>query len=543
MAGSWKPLNTQPGFNASTMLLLTDASVMVHQDASNQWHRWTPDPFDPMGDYANGSWKTLATMPNLPQGAPSGTTNAPQYYASAVLKDGRVFVAGGENNGNATVRAGAGKGAQLLAAQIYDPINDAWTAITSFPKRWTQIGDAPCCVLPDGRVLLGNSSNTPGAASTPAIYDPVTGTWTSTGTKSDASVSAEETWTLLPDGTVLTVECSLPPNVERFGATGWVADAPTIINAVTFTLPVAPPGLGNEIGPAILLAGGSVFAIGGGATTLLWAPPPPPQLAGPPVTTGSWLLGPLLQSPGPAGTGLFGADTPACLLPNGSVLCCATSIIIGSGSGNSVFFFEYDPATNTLSTAPTPPNAGNQLFYGRMLLVPSGQVLFANGTNDIEVYTPAPGTVGSARPEVETKPSRVVPGFSYKLTGTGFNGVSQAVSFGDDASSATNYPIVRLNHLESGRVRYGRTFGHSTMGVATGEVLVDTTVEIPWEMEPGESEIILIANGIGSNAGPVLVAQVRSLRRWMVANGKIVTTPLLPQLPATGVSLNTLLPN
>jgi hypothetical protein len=541
MPGTWKPLNTQPGFNASTMLLLTDGSVMVHQDASNQWHRWTPDPFDPTRDYANGSWKALATMPNLPQGTPGGTTNAPLYYASAVLKDGRVFVAGGEHNGNASVRAGAGLNAQLLAAQIYDPINDSWTAITTFPPGWTQIGDAPCCVLPDGRVLLGNGSTTAGAASTPAIYDPVTGTWTSTTAKND--VSAEETWTLLPNGSVLTVECTSTPNVESFNALGWVADAPTIINGVPFTMPVAPsPNLGNEIGPAILLPGGSVFAIGGGAGTLLYAPPPPPLLTGPPVTTGSWSLGPLLQSPGPAGTSLFGADTPACLLPNGSVLCCATSVIIGQGSNNSVFFFEYDPATNTLSTASTPPNAGNQLFNSRMLLVPSGQVLFANRRNDIEVYTPAPGIVASARPQVETAPSRVVPGFSYTLTGTGFNGVSQAVSFGDDASSATNYPIVSLSHLESGHVRYGRTFGHSTMGVATGEALVETTVEIPWGMEAGDSEIILIANGIGSNAGTVLVAQVRSLRRWMVANGKTITAPLLPQLPATGVSLNTLLP-
>ena len=501
MAGTWKPLNTQPSFNASTMLLLTDGSVMVHQNATNQWHRWTPNPFDPMADYAFGSWTNLATMPDLPPGTAGGKTNAPLYYASAVLNDGRVFVAGGEGNGSVA-------NAQLLSAQIYDPVADAWTAITTFQAGWTQIGDAPCCVLQDGRILLGNSNTTAGTASTPAIYDPIAGTWTSTGAKND--LPAEETWTLLPNGTVLTVECTSPPNVERFGATGWTADAPTVINAVTFTLPAAPPGAGNEIGPAILLPDGRVFAIGGGSTTLLYTPPPPPTFTftgPPPVTTGSWSLGPILQSP--AGAALFGADTPACLLPNGLVLCCATSVIIGTGAANSVFFFEYNPATNGLTAAPTPPNAGNTLFSGRMLLVPSGQVLFANGTQDIEVYTPAPGIVGSARPDIEAVPSRMVPGFSYRLTGTGFNGVSQAVSFGDDATSATNYPIVRLNHLTSGHVRYGRTFDHSTMGVATGETPVETTVEIPWDMESGAIQLIVIANGIefergasGGGAGP-----------------------------------------
>jgi hypothetical protein len=222
-------------------------------------------------------------------------------------------------------------------------------------------------------------------------------------------------------------------------------------------------------------------------------------------------------------------------------LCCATSIIIGSTSANSVYFFEYNPATNTLAAATTPPNAGNVLFGSHMLLVPSGQVLFANGTPNIQVYTPAPGVVDSARPDIEEAPSRVVPGFSYRLTGTGFNGVSQAVSFGDDASSATNYPIVRLISNTGGDVRYGRTFGHSTMGVATGETPVGTTVEIPWEMESGVARLVVIANGIESNVRLAEVVPVSSLRHWMVANGKTVTAPLLPQLPASGASLSALL--
>ena len=42
------------------------------------------------GDYANGTWSPLAPM-----------TDSRLYYASAVLADGRVFVAGGEyHNGS-----------------------------------------------------------------------------------------------------------------------------------------------------------------------------------------------------------------------------------------------------------------------------------------------------------------------------------------------------------------------------------------------------------------------------------------------------------
>ena len=82
MAGTWQPLVHQPTFQASTMLLLTDGTVMCQQYCSNNWWKLTPDP---SGDYTQGTWTPLAPSPN-----------APMYYASAVLANGRVFVAGGE---------------------------------------------------------------------------------------------------------------------------------------------------------------------------------------------------------------------------------------------------------------------------------------------------------------------------------------------------------------------------------------------------------------------------------------------------------------
>jgi hypothetical protein len=81
MATSWKPLVNQPKFNASTMLLLTDGSVMCQEAGALGWWRLRPDA---TGSYINGTWSALAPM-HLTR----------LYYASAVLKDGRVFVAGG----------------------------------------------------------------------------------------------------------------------------------------------------------------------------------------------------------------------------------------------------------------------------------------------------------------------------------------------------------------------------------------------------------------------------------------------------------------
>ena len=53
-------------------------------------------------------------------------------------------------------------------------------------------------------------------------------------------------------------------------------------------------------------------------------------------------------------------------------------------------------------------------------------------------------------------------GRGYTISGTQLNGLSQAVSYGDDAQTATNYPIVQLSNAE-GDVKYLPTSNFSTM--------------------------------------------------------------------------------
>src|SRR5689334_19796107 len=78
-AQTWTPLTHQPTFGASTALLLTDGRVLVqHIEAADYWSL-TPDN---TGSYLNGTWTKLASLP-------SGY--GPLYYASAVLRDGRVI--------------------------------------------------------------------------------------------------------------------------------------------------------------------------------------------------------------------------------------------------------------------------------------------------------------------------------------------------------------------------------------------------------------------------------------------------------------------
>jgi hypothetical protein len=465
MAGTWAPLANQPTFSASTMLLLTDGTVMCQDSDASDWWKLTPDA---SGSYVNGTWSALASGPN-----------SPLYYASAVLKDGRVFVAGGEYN--------AGTPVDLLSAEIYDPRTNVWTTLAT-PPGWSNIGDAPSCVLPDGRVLLGSIFDT-----RTAIYDPVANTWTAAANKGDAS--SEETWTLLQDETVLVIQCNNHPQTEKYvaPANSWVTAGSTPSDLVE--------AASIETGPCVLLPDGRAFAVGATGHTALYTPPP---IANEP---GSWAAGP--DFPQVSGQTVGAKDAPGCLLPNGRVLCAVGPVDgVGGNYLAPTYFFEFDPVSSTVTAVPNPPTNGGPPFVGRMLLVPTGQVLLATGSNNVQVYTPdgAPDPVW--KPSIVGVATSLLTHHTYTVHGRQLNGLSQAVSYGDDAQMATNYPIVRITNISSGQVVYCRTHDHTTMGVNTGTVLHSTQFDVPAGIEFGAADLTVIANGIASDPMAVTVGKV-----------------------------------
>jgi hypothetical protein len=109
------------------------------------------------------------------------------------------------------------------------------------------------------------------------------------------------------------------------------------------------------------------------------------------------------------------------------------------------------------------------------------------------------GTYQAAwQPTITTFPSSVTRGSTYPISGTQFNGLSQANAFGDEAETQTNYPLVRITNNSTGHVFYARTHDHSTMGVATGSQTVSTNFDVPTGMETGASSLVVVANGIAS---------------------------------------------
>lgn len=470
MPGTWGPLTHQPTFGAGTMLLLTDGTVMCQNGDTNQWWKLTPDN---TGSYVNGTWSALANGPN-----------SPLYFASAVLRDGRIFVAGGEYN--------AGVSTDLLAAEIYNPVTNAWTSITT-PAGWTNIGDAPSCVFPDGRIMIGYIMG--GQC---AIYDPVANTWTAAANKLNGS-SSEETWTLLPDQTILTADCSGHPATQKYviAANQWVSCGNTPVDLVEAS--------SIEIGPALLLPDGRVFAVGATNHTALYTMPPNAS------QPGTWATGPTFPPP-TAGVTLGAKDAPGCLMPNGLVLCLAGPVDNVSGDYLSpTYFFEFNPATNTIAAIANPPTNGGPPYVGRLLLLPTGQVLFANGSTNIQVYTPAGSPDPVWAPTITSVPSSMVPGGTYTLYGRQITGLSQAVSYGDDAQMATNYPIIRVRNNASGHVFYCRTSNYSTMGVNTGTVIENAQFTIPSGAELGACQITVIANGIPSAPANVNLIHIKKI--------------------------------
>jgi len=448
--------------SAITQLLLTDGRVLVQGFSEAGWWTLTPDN---NGSYVNGTWKQVASTP-------SGYV--PLYVASAVLADGRAVIAGGEYlNGQFSF---------TNKSAIYDPQKNKWTDITPDSHLLPFIGDSPASVLADGRFAVGEKFKEKVFA-----LDPKTLTWSELASTRKNDFNAEEGWTLLPDGSILTFDVKDHPQSERYlpSKGKWVSAGSTVVdlrgaqNCCGNCIPYGPKGKcydpPGEVGPAILRPDGTVFAAGSipdgehTAHTAIYDP-----------ATNKWKAGPDV----PDGDQAF--DTFATLLPSGNVL------LEGSNSGQ---FYEFD-GTNL-----TRQSSSANGIYVPLLILPTGEVLVGGE----KVYRPD-GTYKAAwAPTVTSSPSTVTRGSSYKISGTQFNGLSQANAFGDEDNQPTNYPLVRITNNATGHVFYTRTHDHSTMAVATGNKTVSTNFDVPSGIETGASKLEVVANGIPSQPVAVTV--------------------------------------
>jgi hypothetical protein len=454
-AAHWTKLAHQPPVNSDTALLLTDGRVMMHQYNSNNWYALTPTN---TASYAAGTWAALASMQ---------AGYAPLYFASAVLPDGRVLVEGGEYNNLVGVETNMGA--------IYDPVANTWTKVNP-PTGWSTIGDSPAVVLPDGTFMMGQGGQ---PSKLQVLFNPTTLTWTAVSSSAKADGFSEEGFALLPNGNVLTVDCEDGTNSETFNPSTlkWSTAGSTIVS-----LPNSG-GLGivPEMGPLMQRPDGSVVAFGATTHTSIYS-----------STAGTWTQGPDY----PNGDDM--ADAPASILPDGNILVY-TSPGVFNGTGT---FYEFTYPGNTFIAAPSTADGGKlQSWQARQLVLPTGQVMWlpADGASiDVELYT-SPGTINPAwKPAITAVPTSATRGTTYTISGTQFNGFASGTAYGDDAQMATSFPIVAVVNKATHHVFFARTFGFSTMGVATGTTVENASFIVPAGAETGPSAILVIANGIQS---------------------------------------------
>jgi hypothetical protein len=503
MANQWHQVSGVPSaLTPDTMMLMTDGSVLVHHAYGKAFYRLAPDD---NGRYESGTWT-----------GPFNMANTRQFFASGVLKDGRVFAVGGEYSD-------AGNGTAL--GEIFDPTTNVWSPMNKPTPSFDFIySDAVSCVLPDGRVLFGSK----GGPRT-AIWDPVLDLWTEAGLAFGASTTNtklgstnEESWCLLPEGTVLTVETFNTPNTMKYvpSIDQWVGcgSTPGTLPLTSLNDPVTSTTVTiREIGPGITLPDGRAFFVGGTGVTALYTQGTTPTQAG------TWAAGPNLPADTSGnnynqvnGNLQTAIDTPGTLLPNGQVLFVAGNTVRETGPlsfwSNPSTCYLYDPSTNAITAlSPQPASNTSDTWTSRLLTLPTGQVAFTDqqsGVMQILTVDPADAAPQAAwKPVVTGHPATVLAGHTYTLTGTQFNGLSQASSYGDDAGVSTNYPIVRFTRHGSTKVTYARTSDFSSLGIATGSAPQTASMQVPSGITPGQYDLAVIANGIASDPVTVHVAQ------------------------------------
>jgi len=394
------------------------------------------------------------------------------------LPDGRVDVQGGEynNGGSSWTKLGA-----IFDPTVNPPMGQ-WKSVTA-PSGWGNIGDAQSVILTTGVLMLADCCSTQ-----EALADkPFTPVWTATGTNK-FDENDEEGWVLLPGGKVLTVDAyvgsyqSNGMNSEIYDpSTGsWTSAGSTQVQLWDSSANCGGASRASyEEGPIVLRPDGTVFATGANRCaaghTAIYK-----------VSTGTWTAGPDFPS------NLDIADGPAALLPNGNVLMMTSPGIYGTGG----VFFEWNGSS--LNQVPAPPNGpGDSSYYGHLLVLPTGQIMFTDFSNDVELYNPTGSPYPGIAPSALLTSVAIHRGTTFMLSGFRFNGASQAGAYGDDFQDATNYPLVRLTNISTGHIFYCRTHGHNTMAVGyPGPTF--TQLDIPANVETGGSYLEVVTNGIAS---------------------------------------------
>lgn len=489
-AGTWTALaHTAPG-SVGLMLLLPDGTVMAQNSGTSvSWYRLTPDIH---GSYVNGTWTTLKSM-----------HDNRLYGSSDVLKDGRVFVAGGEY--------GRGK----KTAEVYDPLVNAWTIA---PPSGQSFSDSVSKVIANGNVMVCPVGPSPSGHV--IFFDITANAWIAGPKLFRGSYQDEASWVKLPDSSILTID-PFGTHSERYipSSNTWIDDG---------IVPVAMyDPYGSELGAAFLLPDGRAFYLGATGHTAYYTPTGT-------TSPGTWTAGP--DIPDSQAT----PDAAAAMMVNGKILCAVSPLPTSADHFPSpTSFYEFDYTANAFTNVGAPSGAtqDNPSYYTTMLDLPDGTVLMSHFSSQLHTYTPDGSPLAAGKPTISAITQNV--NSTFHLTGTGLNGICEGAAYGDDNQMDSNYPLVRLMD-GAGNIHYARTFNWSSTGVMTGGAVVSTDFVLPSGLAAGTYSLVVAANGNASdpvsfNVQPITVTVPASVTE---GSAPVTGTVTLPFVSASDVPVN-----
>ena len=217
-SGTWSPASPPLAAGATSATLLPDGKVFVTSAMAAMVYDPASDTWSPTSAPLQGLFGAQVLLLNgqvfFPRKNASqlydpvsdtwSPTSAPLVFPGGPpvtrLPDGRVLAAGGYD---VFVDLVSG------AAELYDPASDTWTLTAPMGGRVSYTAT----LLPNGKVLVAGGLSEildpeVFALATATLYDPVSGTWSPTG--SLAQPRYGHTATLLLNGTVLVVGGSAP---------------------------------------------------------------------------------------------------------------------------------------------------------------------------------------------------------------------------------------------------------------------------------------------------------------------------------------------
>jgi len=453
-SGSWSAtgsLNTGRFYHTATLLPNGNVLAAGGSDSSNGHSLASAELYDP----DSGSWTV------------TGSLNTARFFHTAtLLPNGMVLVAGGLDSSNNN----------SASAELYDPASGAWTATGNLN---TARRAHTATLLPNGMVLVAGGINGVPLASA-ELYDPASGTWATTGNLNTGR--DQQTAILLANGKVL-VAAGVDSSFNA-SASAELYDPASGTWTATGSLATARVG---QI--ATLLPNGNVL-VAGGHNNLTDTYLASAELYDP--ASGTW------SATGSLATARQKVDDTATLLPNGKVL------VRGGYNGGYLTSAElYDPASGTWSAT---GSLATTRYSHTATLLPNGKVLVAGGSDgsnalaSAELYDTGLGFVTPDwQPQIATVTSPLILGSSLTLTGSRFQGISQA-SGGNFQDSSTNYPVVQLRSIDSSQVAF------LSVDPTTGWSDTSFTSVLVNNFPLGPALVTVFTNGIPSDAKYVVVS-------------------------------------